>query len=129
MYNFTAEQKKKIQQAERNGKEFLYIGHYVAVSGEYVLKIGTTNDLTRRAYEHTRNYHKSPNYPMPADSFFVYDDFIPLSHFSTLRFEEINKEMYKNAGFGEYLNNDRFIFKEKPSFCTIKIKKIYNIAL
>ena len=42
---------------------------------------------------------------------------------------EKNKELYKNAGFGEYLNNDRFIFKEKPSICTIKIRKTYEIAL
>jgi hypothetical protein len=66
---------------------------------------------------------------MPAESAFIYDDFIPLSHYSTLRFEENTKEMYKNAGFGEYLNNDRFIFKEKPSICTIKIRKTYEIAL
>ena len=129
LYIFTPDQQKKIERAKRNNKEFLYIGHYVAVTGEYVLKIGTTNDLQRRASEHTRNYHRTPNYPMPADSAFIYDDFIPLSHYSTLRFEENNKEMYKNAGFGEYLNNDRFIFREKPSICTIKIRKTYEIAL
>ena len=37
-------------------KEFLYVGHYVDTEGKYILKIGTTNDLARRAQEHTRNY-------------------------------------------------------------------------
>lgn len=129
MYLFTADQQKKINRAKSANKEFLYIGHYTAVSGEYVLKVGTTNDLARRAMEHTRNYHRTPNYPMPPDATFVYDDFIPLSKYNTLRYEEITKEMYKNAQFGVYLNNDRFIFKEKPSICTIKIRKTYEIAL
>ena len=129
MYYFTPEQEKRIAKAKSNGKEFLYVGHYIAVTGEYVLKIGTTNDLARRAGEHTRNYHKSPNYPMPADACFIYDDFIPLSKFTTLRVEENTKEMYKSTHFGEYLNNDRFIFAEKPSFCTVKVRKTYEIAL
>ena len=40
-------------------KEYLYVGHYIDKNGFYILKIGTTNDLKRRAQEHTRNYKKS----------------------------------------------------------------------
>lgn len=29
-------------------KEYLYVGHYFDVEGNYILKIGTTNDLVRR---------------------------------------------------------------------------------
>ena len=45
-------------------KEFLYVGHYIDINGDYILKIGTTNDLDRRRKEHTRNYKRSPNYKM-----------------------------------------------------------------
>ena len=40
-------------------KEFLYVGHYVDTNGDYILKIGTTNNLDRRQKEHTRNYKRS----------------------------------------------------------------------
>ena len=48
-------------------KEFLYVGHYIDTDGNYILKIGTTNDLRRRATEHTRHYRKAKNivYPQP----------------------------------------------------------------
>ena len=35
-------------------KEFLYVGHYIDIDGNYILKIGTTNDLKRRQTEHTQ---------------------------------------------------------------------------
>ena len=129
MYHFTPEQKKKLEKAKRNNKEFLYIGHYISAGGEYVLKIGTTDNLTRRANQHNKYYKTTPNFPMSPDSSFVYDDFIPLSHFSTLKYEETNKNAWKNMDFGTFAHNDRFIFAEKPSKCTIKVKKTYEIAL
>ena len=46
-------------------KEFLYVGHYIDTDGNYILKIGTTNDLRRRATEHTRHYRKNIVYPQP----------------------------------------------------------------
>ena len=54
-------------------KEFLYVGHYIDKDGNYILKIGTTNDLQRRAAEHTRNYHKAKEHKMPAGDKFQYD--------------------------------------------------------
>lgn len=129
MYKFTEEQEKRIKSAKRNGKEFLYIGHYTAQSGEYVLKVGTTDDLRRRRTEHNAKYRKTPNYPMADGTQFEYDDFIVLSKYNTLRYEENTKNAYKNANFGEFIRNDRFVFAEKPSKCTVKIKKTYEIAL
>ena len=35
----------------------LYIGWYVDNGGKYIVKIGTTNDIKRRTYEHNRYYH------------------------------------------------------------------------
>ena len=110
-------------------KEFLYIGHYIDVFGHYILKIGTTNNLNRRAKEHTVNYKKSPNYTMPADSQFVYDWFLPLSKYNTLRFEDKNRELWKLAGIGEFVRNDRFCCETKPEFVEVAIRKVYKIAL
>jgi hypothetical protein len=110
-------------------KEFLYVGHYVDTLGNYILKIGTTNDLNRRAGEHTRNYKRCKEYTMPADSKFLYDWFLPLSKYNTLRFEDLNRELWKDAGIGEFIRNDRFCCYNKPEFVEIAIRKIYKIAL
>ena len=53
-------------------KEFLYVGYYFDENGEFILKIGTTNDLERRKAEHTRNYRKSPEHRLPKDAVFNY---------------------------------------------------------
>ena len=113
----------------KKGKEWLYVGHYVDTKGRYILKIGTTNNLERRRKEHTHNYHKAKDYTLPANSEFVYDWFLPLSKYNTLRFEEFNKEEWKKLGIGEYVRNDRFACTSKPHGVTIKIRKVYNISL
>lgn len=110
-------------------KEFLYVGHYIDKDGNYILKIGTTNDLDRRRKEHTRNYHKTPNCPLPADSEFVYDFSIPLSKYNTLRYEDSNKALWQAENVGEYIRNDRFICKKKPKKVKIVIRKTYIIEL
>lgn len=110
-------------------KEFLYIGHYVDIDGNYILKIGTTNDLERRRKEHTRNYKKSPNYTLPQNSEFVYDWNIPLSKYNTLRYEDKNREMWQNENIGEFVRNDRFCCVQKPQKVAIKIRKVYEIIL
>lgn len=110
-------------------KEFLYVGHYIDVFGHYILKIGTTNDLDRRAQEHTRNYRKSPNYTLPSDKKFEYDWFLPLSKYNTLRYEDRNRAKWQEDNIGEFVRNDRFLCAEKPTFVEVKIRKTYKIAL
>lgn len=110
-------------------KEFLYVGHYFDVNGNYILKIGTTNDLKRRQQEHTRNYKRAEEYTMPGDSCFLYDWFLPLSKYNTLRFEDQNRESWKEMQYGIFVRNDRFCCSCKPDFVEVKIRKIYRIAL
>jgi predicted GIY-YIG superfamily endonuclease len=110
-------------------KEFLYIGHYVDINNNYILKIGTTNNLERRAKEHTRNYKLSPHYTMPAGATFIYDWSIPLSKYSTLRYEDSNREKWKIANYGEFVRNDRFCCERKPDFVEVTIRKTYRVAL
>ena len=110
-------------------KEYLYVGHYIDKNGFYILKIGTTKNLTRRAQEHTRNYKKSPNFTMPADGEFIYDWWHPLSKYNTHRYEDKNIDWWKTLDFGEYVRNDRFCCSVKPNFVEITIRKTYQIAL
>ena len=110
-------------------KEFLYVGHYTTLCGKYVLKVGTTNNLNRRQKEHNRAYSKTPHYPLAAGTEFEYDWYLPLSKYNTLRFEDKTKEVWKALGLGEYENNDRFVFEEKPTEVEVTIRKTYKISL
>ena len=110
-------------------KEFLYIGHYTDTKGNYILKIGTTNDLKRRKSQHTTNYRRAKQYTMPQDSEFEYDWSLPLSKYNTFRYEDRNKEKFKQEQIGEYVRNDRFCCKQKPARVVVKIKKEYEIIL
>ena len=110
-------------------KEFLYVGHYVDMNGDYILKIGTTNDLDRRQKEHTRNYKRSPNFTMPEDGKFEYDWSRPLSKYNTLRYEDRNREKWQKEEVGNFVRNDRFHCPKKPDFVQITIRKTYQIAL
>ena len=110
-------------------KEFLYVGHYIDTDGNYILKIGTTNDLKRRAAEHTRNYKRTKNLTMPQNSNFVYDWYLPLSKYNTLRFEDSNRKAWQNAEIGTFIRNDRFKCKKKPKKVIVKIRKEYEIIL
>lgn len=111
-------------------KEYLYVGHYYDREGNYILKIGTTNQLERRRQEHTRNYKKlSSSFQMPKDGKFEYDFSIPLSKYNTLRYEDKNREAWKNAGIGEFVRNDRFYCPVKPDKVEITIRKTYVIEL
>lgn len=110
-------------------KEFLYVGHYYDVNGNYILKIGTTNDLKRRQAEHTRKYKTAPTHRMPQDGAFVYDWHLALSWLNTLRYEERNRTAWIKQNIGEFVRNDRFFCENKPDFVEITIKKTYIVQL
>lgn len=108
-------------------KEFLYVGHYIDQDGNYVLKVGTTNDLERRRKEHNRNYSRTPNHPRETE--FEYDWYRPLSKYNTLRYEQSTKDTWKEKNFGKYVRNDRFVFNDKPTKVRVTIRKTYEIIL
>lgn len=111
-------------------KEFLYVGHYIDVQGNFILKIGTTNNLERRAKEHTRNYRKSPFYRLSDSTEFVYDWFLLLSKYNTLRYEDKNRAIWQEQGIGDFVRNDRFnCGLRKPDKVQIKIRRVYEISL
>lgn len=111
-------------------KEFLYVGHYTDTDGNYILKIGTTNNLERRRKEHTRNYRKSKAYTMPRENEFEYLWHLPLSKYNTIRFEDKNRQAWQDLELGEFVRNDRFNCGTcPPSEVVVKIRKEYKIAL
>lgn len=105
------------------------MGHYVDTKGRYLLKIGTTNDLERRAQEHTRNYKKAKHFTMPEDAVFQYDWHIKLSKYNTLRYEDRNRQLWQDQGFGRFIRNDRFLCENKPKTVNVTIKKTYIVTL
>ena len=110
-------------------KEFLYVGHYIDIDGNYVLKIGTTNDLDRRAKEHTRNYRRAKTNTLPTESQFEYDWWLPLSKYNTLRYEDRNRAKWQEENFGVFVRNDRFVCAEKPAEVSVTVRRTYCIAL
>ena len=112
-----------------NNKEFLYIGYYKSTENQIILKIGTTDNLTRRAYEHNYNYRRAKQYTMPKENSFHYIWTKPLSKYNTIRFEDLNRELWKNADIGTFIRNDRFLLERLPKVIEIKIRKVYTIPL
>ena len=110
-------------------KEFLYVGHYIDEEGNYILKIGTTNEPKRRQTEHNRNYRRAKTNTMPKENSFEYDWLLPLSKYNTLRFEDRNRKKWQEQNVGEFIRNDRFICREKPQFVEVTIRKTYIIEL
>lgn len=112
-----------------NNKEFLYVGYYIDSEGKYVLKIGTTNDMERRKVEHNRAYRRAKTNTMPKENSFEYLWSLPLSPYNTLRYEDKNREMWKEKAIGTFVRNDRFVLSEVPDEIEITIKKTYTIKL
>ena len=110
-------------------KEFLYVGHYIDEEGNYILKIGTTNEPKRRQTEPNRNYRRAKTNTMPKENSFEYDWLLPLSKYNTLRFEDKNRKKWQEQNVGEFIRNDRFICREKPQFVEVTIRKTYIIEL
>ena len=110
-------------------KEWIYVGYYTDTDGKFVLKIGTTNDLCRRQSEHTRNYRKALKHTMPKDEQFKMIWYRQLSKYNTIRYEDRNRDYWKEIGFGEFVRNDRFVFDVPPSQAVVRIKKEWTVAI
>ena len=65
------------------GKEFFYLGFYLDILGNWILKIGTTNDLAERMTQHNRDNLKLTNHPMMPGTKFQYLWFVPLSKYNS----------------------------------------------
>ena len=112
-----------------DNKELLYVGTYTDTDGNRILKIGTTNDLNSRRYEHNHNYKRAKTHTMPKDESFQYIWTHKLSKYNTLRYEDKNRKAWQEMGIGEFVRNDRFGIDKTLTEVEIKIRKVYKIAL
>lgn len=112
-----------------NEKEFLYVGCYLDENDDFILKIGTTNNLARRRVEHTRNYRKTDKHKLTGHREFVYLWHLPLSKYNTLRFEDRTRQRWQDEGIGEFVRNDRFVCKQIPEQVQVTIRKTYTIKI
>ena len=85
-----------------------------------IIKIGTTNNMEKRMYEHLGYYETdiivcwiSPHY----------------SKYTTLRVEDKNKEVFKNHDGWIWIKNDRFIIPDDTQEIIIKVRKEYHIPI
>lgn len=115
--------------APPKGKEWLYVGYYYDTEGRFILKIGTTNNLARRKAEHTRNYHKSPDFTLPKKDSFTYLWWIPLSKYNTIRYEDKTRASWQAGNIGQYIRNDRFFCSTRPAEVQVKIRKVYTVPI
>lgn len=114
-----------------NKENCLYVGHYIDRNGNYILKLGITNNLERRKKEHTKNYHKATTHTMKEKEEFILNWYkiIP-DKYQALECEDINREKWKEMKIGKHLRNDRFICEKKPRKVEITISETtYKITL
>ena len=112
-----------------NEKEFLYVGCYLDENDDFILKVGTTNNLERRRAEHTRNYRKADKHKLIGKREFVYLWHLPLSKYNTLRFEDKTRQRWQDEKIGEYVRNDRFVCKQTPERVEVTSRKTYTIEI
>lgn len=111
-------------------KEWLYIGYYYDEDNNFILKVGTTNNLEVRKKQHDNYYrNKASHNKMPKENEFHYLWSWQFSKYTTHRLEDETKEKWKALGFGEYVNNDRFLCAEIPQEVEVKVRKTYTIEV
>ena len=112
------------------GSNYVYVGHYTDIDGNYILKVGTTNNIRRRTCEHTAAYKEKKKYQMPKDGKFVMDWYRPVSYKNSINTENRTRQAWKNEGIGQFIPKDRFNCGASPARqVKVKIRKEWTIDL
>ena len=112
------------------GSNYVYVGHYTDIDGNYILKVGTTNNIKRRTCEHTAAYKEKKKYKMPKDGQFVMDWYRPVSYKNSIKTEDKTRQAWKNEGIGQFIPKDRFnCGANPPRQVKVKIRKEWTIDL
>lgn len=101
----------------KSERVYLIVLHH---KGKTVIKIGTTNDIRRRLYEHMGYYKVDITVCWVSPKF---------SKYTTLRVEDMNKAIYKTIPFWEWIKKDRFIIPDDTPSVIVKVKKDYHIPI
>ena len=112
------------------GSNYVYVGHYTDIDGNYILKVGTTNNIKRRTCEHTAAYKEKKKYQMPKDGQFVIDWYRPVSYKNSIKTEDRTRQAWKNEGIGKFIPKDRFnCGATPPRQVKVKIRKEWIVDL
>ena len=112
------------------GSNYVYVGHYTDIDGNYILKVGTTNNIRRRTCEHTAAYKEKKKYQMPKDGQFVMDWYRPVSYKNSIKTEDRTRQAWKNEGIGQFIPKDRFnCGANPPRQVKVKIRKEWIVDL
>ena len=112
------------------GSNYVYVGHYTDIDGNYILKVGTTNNIRRRTCEHTAAYKGKKKYQMPKDGQFVMDWYRPVSYKNSIKTEDRTRQAWKNEGIGKFIPKDRFnCGATPPRQVKVKIRKEWIVDL
>ena len=112
------------------GSNYVYVGHYTDIDGNYILKVGTTNNIRRRTCEHTAAYKEKKKYQMPKDGQFVMDWYRPVSYKNSIKTEDRTRQTWKNEGIGQFIPKDRFnCGANPPRQVKVKIRKEWIVDL
>ena len=112
------------------GSNYVYVGHYTDIDGNYILKVGTTNNIKRRTCEHTAAYKEKKKYQMPKDGQFVMDWYRPVSYKNSIKTEDRTRQAWKNEGIGKFIPKDRFnCGATPPRQVKVKIRKEWTVDL
>ena len=112
------------------GSNYVYVGHYTDIDGNYILKVGTTNNIRRRTCEHTAAYKEKKKYKMPKDGQFIMDWYRPVSYKNSINTENRTRQAWKNEGIGQFIPKDRFnCGATPPRQVKVKIRKEWIVDL
>ena len=112
------------------GSNYVYVGLYTDIDGNYILKVGTTNNIRRRTCEHTAAYKEKKKYQMPKDGQFVMDWYRPVSYKNSINTENRTRQAWKNEGIGQFIPKDRFnCGATPPRQVKVKIRKEWIVDL
>ena len=112
------------------GSNYVYVGHYTDIDGNYILKVGTTNNIRRRTGEHIAAYKEKKKYQMPKDGQFVMDWYRPVSYKNSIKTEDRTRQAWKNEGIGQFIPKDRFnCGATPPRQVKVKIRKEWIVDL
>lgn len=112
------------------GSNYVYVGHYTDIDSNYILKVGTTNNIRRRTSEHTATYKEKKKYQMPKDGQFVMDWYRPVSYKNSIKTEDRTRQAWKNEGIGKFIPKDRFnCGATPPRQVKVKIRKEWIVDL
>lgn len=112
------------------GSNYVYVGHYTDIDGNYILKVGTTNNIRRRTCEHTAAYKEKKKYQMPKDGQFIMDWYRPVSYNNSIKTEDRTRQAWRDEGIGKFIPKDRFnCGATPPRQVKVKIRKEWTIDL